>query len=147
MCSVFSRLLQSVTGFGRQMIEQTKQLVESKYTISNGYQADSKVRNTSVCPLVQTVSTCVLVILLSPAQVIYGDTDSVMVKLGVATVGEAMELGREAAEWVSSHFTPPIKLEFEKVPSERGVPASWLLQSDFTILVFFFFYRCTTRTC
>jgi len=39
------RLLQSVTGFGRQMIEQTKQLVESKYTLSNGYQADAKVRN------------------------------------------------------------------------------------------------------
>ncbi|KAF0032568.1 hypothetical protein F2P81_014858 [Scophthalmus maximus] len=80
---------QSVTGFGRQMIEQTKQLVESKYTISSGYQGDAKV--------------------------IYGDTDSVMVKLGVATVREAMDIGREAAEWVSSHFTPPIKLEFEKV--------------------------------
>uniref|UniRef100_A0AAQ6A4A5 DNA polymerase n=1 Tax=Amphiprion ocellaris TaxID=80972 RepID=A0AAQ6A4A5_AMPOC len=80
---------QSVTGFGRQMIETTKKLVESKYTLSNGYQADAKV--------------------------IYGDTDSVMVKLGVATVSEAMEIGREAAEWVSSHFTPPIKLEFEKV--------------------------------
>lgn len=80
---------QSVTGFGRQMIEQTKQLVESRYTISNGCQADAKV--------------------------IYGDTDSVMVKLGVATVSEAMSIGKEAAEWVSSHFTPPIKLEFEKV--------------------------------
>nr|XP_015801364.2 DNA polymerase delta catalytic subunit [Nothobranchius furzeri] len=80
---------QSVTGFGRQMIERTKQLVESKYTISNGCDADAKV--------------------------IYGDTDSVMVKLGVATVKEAMDIGREAAAWVSSHFTPPIKLEFEKV--------------------------------
>uniref|UniRef100_A0A671S992 DNA polymerase n=1 Tax=Sinocyclocheilus anshuiensis TaxID=1608454 RepID=A0A671S992_9TELE len=80
---------QSVTGFGRQMIEQTKQLVESRYTISNGYQADAKV--------------------------VYGDTDSVMVKLGVATVQETMNLGKEAADWVSSHFVPPIKLEFEKV--------------------------------
>ncbi|XP_028824417.1 DNA polymerase delta catalytic subunit isoform X1 [Denticeps clupeoides] len=80
---------QSVTGFGRQMIEKTKQLVESKYTVTGGYQADAKV--------------------------IYGDTDSVMVKLGVATVQDAMALGREAAEWVSSHFVPPIKLEFEKV--------------------------------
>uniref|UniRef100_A0A8C1RL11 DNA polymerase n=1 Tax=Cyprinus carpio TaxID=7962 RepID=A0A8C1RL11_CYPCA len=80
---------QSVTGFGRQMIEQTKQLVESTYTIANGYQADAKV--------------------------IYGDTDSVMVKLGVATVQEAMNLGKQAADWVSSHFIPPIKLEFEKV--------------------------------
>lgn len=48
-------------------------------------------------------------------QVIYGDTDSVMVKLGVATVQEAMNRGKEAADWVSSHFVPPIKLEFEKV--------------------------------
>ncbi|XP_061892445.1 DNA polymerase delta catalytic subunit [Entelurus aequoreus] len=80
---------QSVTGFGRQMIEETKRLVESKYTISNGYQGDAKV--------------------------IYGDTDSVMVKLGVATVQEAMNVGKEAAEWVSSHFVAPIKLEFEKV--------------------------------
>ncbi|XP_073427077.1 DNA polymerase delta catalytic subunit [Dendrobates tinctorius] len=80
---------QSVTGFGRQMIEQTKQLVESQYTLANGYKADAKV--------------------------IYGDTDSVMCKLGVQTVSEAMEIGREAAAWVSTHFTPPIKLEFEKV--------------------------------
>uniref|UniRef100_A0AAR2J5N0 DNA polymerase n=1 Tax=Pygocentrus nattereri TaxID=42514 RepID=A0AAR2J5N0_PYGNA len=80
---------QSVTGFGRQMIEQTKQLVESKYTIANGYRADAKV--------------------------VYGDTDSVMVKLGVDTVQEAMTLGKDAADWVSSHFIPPIKLEFEKV--------------------------------
>ncbi|XP_059584205.1 DNA polymerase delta catalytic subunit isoform X1 [Alligator mississippiensis] len=80
---------QSVTGFGRQMIEKTKQLVESKYTIANGYCADAKV--------------------------VYGDTDSVMCRLGVASVAEAMEIGREAAAWVSSHFTPPIKLEFEKV--------------------------------
>lgn len=48
-------------------------------------------------------------------QVVYGDTDSVMVKLGVATVKEAMSIGKEAAEWVSSHFISPIKLEFEKV--------------------------------
>lgn len=26
------------------MIERTKQLVESKYTVSNGYQADAKVK-------------------------------------------------------------------------------------------------------
>lgn len=38
-----------------------------------------------------------------------------MVKLGVSTVQEAMDRGREAAEWVSSHFVAPIKLEFEKV--------------------------------
>ena len=49
------------------------------------------------------------------AEVIYGDTDSVMVKFGVGTVAEAMKLGHEAAEYVSEKFVKPIKLEFEKV--------------------------------
>lgn len=80
---------QSVTGFGRQMIEKTKQLVESKYTVENGYDANAKV--------------------------VYGDTDSVMCRFGVSSVAEAMSLGREAANWVSSHFPSPIRLEFEKV--------------------------------
>eukprot|EP00123_Amoebidium_parasiticum_P014505 comp22526_c0_seq1/m.34188 comp22526_c0_seq1/g.34188 ORF comp22526_c0_seq1/g.34188 comp22526_c0_seq1/m.34188 type:complete len:982 (-) comp22526_c0_seq1:1161-4106(-) len=79
----------SVTAFGRQMIEKTKELVEAKFCIANGYKHDAKV--------------------------IYGDTDSVMVKFGVETVEEAMALGREAAEYVSGHFVKPIKLEFEKV--------------------------------
>lgn len=47
--------------------------------------------------------------------VVYGDTDSVMVKFGVKTVEEAMELGKQAAEKISKTFLPPIKLEFEKV--------------------------------
>ena len=49
------------------------------------------------------------------AVVIYGDTDSVMVKFGVKTLEEAMRLGQEAAEYVTSKFIKPIKLEFEKV--------------------------------
>eukprot|EP00898_Chlorokybus_atmophyticus_P007411 jgi/Chlat1/7671/Chrsp64S09160 len=79
----------SVTAYGRQMIEHTKKMVEEKYTIANGYPAD--------------------------ADVMYGDTDSVMVKFGVKTVDKAMELGREAAQFVSATFIKPIKLEFEKV--------------------------------
>ena len=38
-----------------------------------------------------------------------------MVKFGVASVAEAMELGRQAAAFVSDKFVSPIKLEFEKV--------------------------------
>jgi DNA polymerase delta subunit 1 len=79
----------SVTAFGRTMIEHTKNMVEAKYTIANGYAHD--------------------------AQVIYGDTDSVFVKFGVDTVQEAMSLGEEAADLVSTTFIKPIKLEFEKV--------------------------------
>ncbi|KAF9974253.1 DNA-directed DNA polymerase delta [Actinomortierella ambigua] len=79
----------SVTAYGRVMIEQTKQEVEARYTVENGY--------------------------THTAEVIYGDTDSVMVKFGVKTLEEAMELGKEAAEFVTTKFVQPIKLEFEKV--------------------------------
>jgi DNA polymerase delta subunit 1 len=79
---------QSVTAFGRQMIEQTKNAVEERYTIANGYPHDAKI--------------------------IYGDTDSVMIKFGVKTIEDAMKYGREAAEYVTEKFAKPIKLEFEK---------------------------------
>jgi DNA polymerase delta subunit 1 len=38
-------------------------------------------------------------------QVIYGDTDSVMVQFGTPDVEEAMKLGREAAQQISDTFT------------------------------------------
>ncbi|XP_053690077.1 DNA polymerase delta catalytic subunit [Sabethes cyaneus] len=79
----------SVTAYGRTMIEQTKQEVEQRYTVENGYEND--------------------------AVVIYGDTDSVMVNFGVKSLERSMELGREAADFVSAKFVKPIKLEFEKV--------------------------------
>ncbi|XP_044735057.1 DNA polymerase delta catalytic subunit [Chrysoperla carnea] len=79
----------SVTAFGRTMIERTRQEVEEKYTMANGYEHN--------------------------AQVIYGDTDSVMVKFGVKDLERCMELGREAAAYVSAKFINPIRLEFEKV--------------------------------
>merc|ERR1712176_1376003 len=65
----------SVTAIGRSMIDHTKNMVEKHYTIENGFAHNS--------------------------QVIYGDTDSVMVKFGVDTVEEAMRLGQEAADMVS----------------------------------------------
>ncbi|EJT80568.1 DNA polymerase delta catalytic subunit [Gaeumannomyces tritici R3-111a-1] len=83
------QIASSTTSYGRQMIEKTKQEVEAKYRIANGYSHD--------------------------AQVIYGDTDSVMVKFGTKDLAEAMKLGEEAAQYVSSKFIKPIKLEFEKV--------------------------------
>ncbi|GMS79021.1 hypothetical protein PENTCL1PPCAC_1196, partial [Pristionchus entomophagus] len=82
----------SVTAFGRQMIDLTKKTVEETY--KKGYM-DGK------CP--------------ADAVVVYGDTDSVMVKFGVKTVAEAMEIGLHAATEVSKQFVAPIKLEFEKV--------------------------------
>ncbi|SPN98922.1 probable DNA-directed DNA polymerase III [Cephalotrichum gorgonifer] len=82
-------IARSTTSFGRQMIERTKNEVEARFCIKNGYSHD--------------------------AQVIYGDTDSVMVKFGTTDLAEAMKLGEEAADFVSGKFVKPIKLEFEKV--------------------------------
>nr|XP_022902030.1 DNA polymerase delta catalytic subunit [Onthophagus taurus] len=79
----------SVTAYGRSMIHQTKEEVEQHYCLKNNFHAD--------------------------AEVIYGDTDSVMVNFKVKTLEEAMELGRQAAEHISEKFIKPIKLEFEKV--------------------------------
>ncbi|QPG75401.1 DNA-directed DNA polymerase delta [Brettanomyces nanus] len=79
----------SVTAWGRKMIDKTKCTVMEKYSIKNGFPYDS--------------------------QVIYGDTDSVMVKFGYPDMETCMKLGQEAADYVSSKFKNPIKLEFEKV--------------------------------
>ncbi|KAG2731467.1 hypothetical protein G9P44_005883 [Scheffersomyces stipitis] len=79
----------SVTAFGREMIEKTKNEVQEFYSKKNGYPYD--------------------------AQVIYGDTDSVMVKFGYQDLETCMKLGEEAANYVSTKFKKPIKLEFEKV--------------------------------
>jgi DNA polymerase elongation subunit (family B) len=48
-------------------------------------------------------------------QVIYGDTDSVMVNFGYPNVEDTMKLAEKAAQEVSAIFPKPIKLEFEKV--------------------------------
>ena len=71
------------------MIELTKSTVIDRYSKKNGYEFD--------------------------ADVIYGDTDSVMVKFGTEDRAEAMRLGEEAAAFVSKLFVSPIKLEFEKI--------------------------------
>lgn len=79
----------SVTAYGRKMIDHTKNRVMEIYTKANGKSHD--------------------------ADVIYGDTDSVMIKFGSNNLEKCMELGKEAAEILTNEFEKPIKLEFEKV--------------------------------
>jgi len=79
----------SVTSYGRFLLEKTKEFVEQTYTVANGYEFD--------------------------AQVIYGDTDSVMVKFGTDNVKDTFPLAIEAANKCSKIFPEPILLEFEKV--------------------------------
>jgi DNA polymerase delta subunit 1 len=79
----------STTSYGRHLLEKTKEFVEQTYTTVNGYAHD--------------------------AEVIYGDTDSVMVKFGTTTVVDTFPLAEEAAARASAIFPHPILLEFEKV--------------------------------
>ncbi|KAK3263135.1 DNA polymerase delta catalytic subunit [Cymbomonas tetramitiformis] len=79
----------STTAFGRRMIDETRSFVLREYTVANGYPHD--------------------------ADVVYGDTDSVMVRFGCADVAEAMRLGALAADRVTTLFPAPVQLEFEKV--------------------------------
>lgn len=96
------------------MIERTKELVELKYNVENGYKTNAKV--------------------------VYGDTDSVMVKFGVESVAESMELGKEAAAYVSGHFVKPIKLEFEKVRMLSINPQHFCLDFKKFVLSFIAFF-------
>ena len=79
----------SITAIGRMMIVKTREIIEKKYSQKEGFKYDSKV--------------------------IYGDTDSVMIKFGVKTLKEALELGVESSEFITKQFKRPIKIEFEKV--------------------------------
>jgi DNA polymerase delta subunit 1 len=79
----------STTSYGRFLLEKTKEFVEQTYTKANGYEHD--------------------------AVVIYGDTDSVMVKFGTTNVADTFPLAIEAASMCSKIFPRPIELEFEKV--------------------------------
>ena len=63
------------------MIEKTRDTVLEIYNKRNGYAHD-----------------CVYFFI---QEVIYGDTDSVMIKFGVSTVEEAMKLGKEAANTIT----------------------------------------------
>ncbi len=79
----------SVTAWGRKMIAKTQETVLQKYNIKNGYKYDSLI--------------------------VYGDTDSVMVRFGYPDMETCFRLGQEAADYVTTKFKAPIKLEFEKV--------------------------------
>lgn len=79
----------SVTAYGRTMIDHTRNKVLEFYRKEHGYDFDSDV--------------------------IYGDTDSVMIKFGSPDLKKCMDLGKEAAERLTKEFKAPIKLEFEKV--------------------------------
>ena len=114
----------SVTSYGRFLLEKTKAYVEEHYTQAHGYEHN--------------------------AQVVYGDTDSVMVKFGTKTVKETFPLAIEAAQKCSDIFPDPILLEFEKV-SQNHTVGDYVTKVAATDLADIqpvsFIYRYTTPTC
>lgn len=78
----------SVTAIGRAMIHRTRDRVTEHFCAARGYAAD--------------------------AEVIYGDTDSVMINFKEPSLARTMELGREAAQLLTGEFERPVRLEFEK---------------------------------
>jgi len=81
----------AITAYGREMIKATKEKVEAHFCTSRGYSHD--------------------------AEVVYGDTDSVMVRFGPEDLRmeDACRLSHEAAEVCTAAFAKPVQLEFEKV--------------------------------
>lgn len=82
---------QSITGYGREMLIQTKNFIESTYTEEKGINFT--------------------------AHVIYGDTDSVMVKFIGKNINSdfIFDIAGDMAKAASAIFADPIKLEFEKI--------------------------------
>jgi DNA polymerase delta subunit 1 len=130
----------SVTAFGRQMIDLTKNVVEYVFrplpsaSEEEASPLDAAVReDLNQDPDVQEMRDHFVKDYDFAAEVIYGDTDSVMVKFGTPDLPLAMELGAlrlkdhtcawaqarrtgaKAAAIVTKQFVKPIKLEFEKV--------------------------------
>lgn len=89
----------TVTAFGREMITLTKTTIESidwRTKLAPGEDPQGG--------------------LTGKAEVIYGDTDSVMVKfIGCTSIKQAIYLIKIAAEIMNAQFIRPICLMFEKV--------------------------------
>ena len=79
----------AVTSYSQVLLKKMKEFVEENFTVAHDYKHN--------------------------AVVVYGDTDSVMVKFGEASVMETFPLTIEAAEKCSAIFPKLIQLEFEKV--------------------------------
>lgn len=74
-------------------------------------------------------------------EVVYGDTDSVMVLLRGASLEEAWRWGEELSAIANDHFKPPNELEMEEIKmpfllikKKRYVARSWVKQSETEVL-------------
>lgn len=95
----------NVTAWGKEMIFKTRDTVEGHF----GYQWVQPRRDDETVEQYQKRREAEKLVVL------YGDTDSVMIKTVFKTFAEAAAAGIEMAKYITTLFQKPISLAFEKV--------------------------------
>ncbi len=123
-------LANAVTSFGRENILRTKKIIDD---IGSVYVMDGEVIFKDALPFGKAAERCF------DLSVVYGDTDSVFVRLQAAGAGtgavslqDAELIGRKIAETVTSSLPEPMELVFEAF-ARRGI---FLAKKRYALWVF-----------
>ena len=123
-------LANAVTSFGRENIQRTKKIIDD---ISSVYVVDGEVIFKDALPFGKAGEKCF------DLSVVYGDTDSVFVRLrpagsraGAVSLSDAELIGKKIAEVVTSSLPEPMELVFEAF-ARRGI---FLAKKRYALWVF-----------
>ncbi len=121
-------LANAVTSFGRENIVRTKKIIDE---IGSAYVIDDEVVFKDALPFGKAAEKCF------DLSVVYGDTDSVFVRLrpsgpAALTLRDAELIGRKIAETVTSSLPEPMELVFEAF-ARRGI---FLAKKRYALWVF-----------
>ncbi|MBP7069801.1 MAG: DNA polymerase elongation subunit [Methanothrix sp.] len=123
-------LANAVTSFGRENILRTKKIIDD---IGSVYVMDGEVIFKDALPFGKAAERCFAL------SVVYGDTDSVFVRLlaaaegtGAVSLQDAELIGRKIAETVTSSLPEPMELVFEAF-ARRGI---FLAKKRYALWVF-----------
>ena len=121
-------LANAVTSFGRENIVRTKKIIDD---IGSAYVIDGEVVFKDALPFGKAAEKCF------DLSVVYGDTDSVFVRLrpagsGAISLQDAELIGRKIAKTVTSSLPDPMELVFEAF-ARRGI---FLAKKRYALWVF-----------
>ena len=123
-------LANAVTSFGRENILRTKKIIDE---IGSAYVIDGEVVFKDALPFGKAAEKCF------DLSVVYGDTDSVFVRLrsagpgaGAISLEDAELIGRKIAETVTASLPEPMELVFEAF-ARRGI---FLAKKRYALWVF-----------
>lgn len=107
-------LMDAVTSWGRNMLRIVKEVVATQFN-------DVEIVDWHACvaagidPQTVTVDMAGIPRRKAFGQIVYGDTDSVMVHMGPITLTDTVRVGKLIAAACTSKFDKPCKLEFEAI--------------------------------